>query len=258
MRIFFLSFLFAVQLSAYQDDPFYSILREVLRSDYGFTLLGAKPLSFEDFHRGRLGEDESGRKIFIFKMAKLFEGSSRFMLKIKEKNGTILGAFLIDRKAFERISASLDEISFETVKIGELFGYGKKNAEFYMRYRQLGIYLKKIPLVWLVPRPPRGIEDVLPTIYPTGGFRLPFKLQLPEPNSQYTSLEDEWIWIRNKRRPNTYTQPPFWIQKPCFVSRQDRETDEILRKFDSTASQLGTLLHSDHWFEEVQKIIQDK
>lgn len=241
-----------------EDRAFFlSQLRNTLRAEFGFTLIGIKPLSLDEFIDYELNNAEKRQK-FIQYLKLLFKDSPRFTLRVLDEGDTC-SAFLIDRRAFQQLGEDPDAVlQFETIKIGQLFGYGKENAHFYLRRLTLGTYLNKIPIVWLVPM---AMDDLLAPLHEKM-FRsfemvqVPFKLPQPAIDSQFHSLEEEWEWIVQHNCPNeAWDIAPFWIRKPQFIKKKGAATQKIIKNLNDGADMLGTLLHDDHWFDLVLSII---
>ena len=274
LTVFFLCFLFYQGFSAKQpvslsqsklatvspEDRalFLKEFYDVLRSDFGFTLIGAKPLSLEEFGITELNKDRKKQQRFIHWLKTLFDNSSRFSIRFRyfsDRDGDVYGVYLIDRKAFKALhedpDAPFDDCGAE--KIGMLFGYGKENAQFFVRFADLDTCFRKKSVV----RKPDLFDPIRDRVEKRyHAAYVPFIIE-PPLNPQFASLEEEWQWITQNKNPfGEWDTPPFWIRKPIFCNKKSEETDTILQQFDDGATQLGAILHDDHWFEKVLEIIE--
>jgi len=202
-----------------------------------------------------MSKDLKKKQEFMYWLKSLFCNSSRFTLRFLEE-GDYYSAFLIDRKAFQQLREDPDaSFKFETERIGIFFGYGKENARFYLRRVALGKYLRKF--MWPFLREPSFytlMQQRIDSKY--YGSDVPFIID-PPVNPQFTSFEEEWNWMKQNEQPyEEWDKPPFWIRKPAFISKKSEETNRILKNFNNGATQLGAVLHDDHWFERVLEIIE--
>ncbi len=231
--------------------------RRILTSDLGFTIVGAKPLSLEEFSDYELDLDPKKKQKLIQYLKLVFRNSTRFSLRVLDDDENPHAVFLIDKQAFLKLNEDPDKkLIFETDNIGKLFGYGEGNARFYLRYIELAKYLRKPPIVWTVPVTviPRGPLTPLwqKMILQLYDVKIPFKVKQPRPNHQFTSLEAEWKWLSKMRNPFIeHDVPPMWIRYPFFVNKKGMETKRILEKFEMSADTLGELLHDEQWFDLV-------
>jgi len=233
--------------------------RDVLRSDFGFTLLGVKPLSLEEFGITDLNKDPKKKQRFIHWLKSLFDNSPRFSIRFlyfNDRDGDVYGVYLIDRQAFKELHEDPDApFDCGAEKIGMLFGYGKENAQFFVRFADLNSCFRKKPVV----RKPHLFDPIRERVEKRyHAAYVPFTIE-PPINPQFTSLEEEWKWmVQNEHPYEEWDKLPFWISKPAFVSKKSEETDKILKNFNNGATQLGAILHDDCWFERVLEIIEAK
>jgi len=248
-----------------QEDrqAFLAYFKKALISDFGFTLIGEKPLALEEFSECFLDQDQDAdkakrRKLFHY-LQLIFKNSNKFTLRIIEDVNGPYAAFLINRKLFLEMNEDPDsEFEFETVRIGKLFGYGEENSRFYRRYIYVGRYLRKPPFVMETPIVPEDIETFLyaELLSEFCSVEIPYKNTPPPINPLFSSLEEEWKWIAENKLPFPEgVICPMWIKKPAFVCKKGQETDDLAKKYDLAANKLGKLMHDDNWFELVLKQI---
>jgi len=268
--IFFVCLLFKTQFIScelfkldeiLQEDrqAFLEYFKKALISDFGFTLIGAKPMALEEFSYLYLDEDVAKRKRLFHYLHLVFKNSNKFTLRIEEDIDGPYAAFLINRQLFHEMNEDPDsKFEFETERIGKLFGYGKENSRFYLRYIYVGRYLRKPPFIMEAPIVPEDIETFLyaERLSEYCSVEIPYKNTPPPINPQFSSLEDEWKWItQNNYQLEDWDIPPQWIRKPMFICKKSEETDDLLKKYDLAANKLGKLMHDDNWFELVLKQI---
>ncbi len=244
-----------------QEDRefFLSYFRKMLLSDFGFTLLGVKPLSLEEFSPYKRDIDIAKREKLFEYLRLIFKDSKKFSLRIVPEIDNGYEAFLINHKLFKEMNEDPNsEFQFETVRIGKLFGYGEENARFYARFLDLGIYLKKPPFFFESEGLPL---DLFGLVYGDIGYQLfvpeiPYCQMEPKKNPRFSSLEEEWNWICDNMfdDPNSFLFP-MWVGKPGFVCKKGKKTEALLKKYDLAANILGKMLHDEKWLDLVLKHI---
>ncbi len=245
-----------------ERDFFLKYFREILSSDFGFVLIGAKPMALEEFSQPEFIDDPSKKRRMIEYLKILFAKSKRFSLRTHEDSNGPYSAILIDLKAFHKLKVDPnEELIFCDTDIAAmehlalLFGYGKENGRFYSRYFSIGLTLNKHSYLWTTLMLP---EDLLSQLtqnmkIPRTTIEVPYEVEYMKVSQGFSSLEEEWEWIIQNEMPISERDllPPMWIKKPFFGAKNSRETQKLLKKYDLAADQLGKMLHNDNWFDLV-------
>lgn len=256
---------FANQTSVLEKIPpedrqfFLKNFRIILLSEFGFTLIDEKPFSLEEFSGYKFPSMTKEEKCKLITYTQLiFENSENFEFFSCGKEHEYPMAYLINRRLFRKLNIDPDDdISFDAENLGKLFGFGEENTHFYLRRFDVGGYLKKPPFVILGPRPLRNWYSLFHINYISKYYvQAPYKEIPPEPNENFTSLEEEWEWLEQNQVPiEEWDIPPKWIRKPVFICKKGQETDDLAKKYDLAANKLGKLMHDNNWFELVLKRI---
>jgi hypothetical protein len=243
-------------------------LRSIFSSDFGYTLVGAKPVSLDDSYDWYLDfYPELQRPVLLF-LANTFKNSDNYIFRsrwygrelvhkksllsqidnsirlrsfIKQKFGTTEKFF----EALEQSSTGVfDLLDRDDVLIGIALGYGEENGEFYARRLLLGHYLKKYPLFSMHP------FQWKPGPLKVGGrqqrFRGPYPITPPPVIPEFGSLEREWQWIRQMENTRILRKDPkhcepYYLHLPLYISRSGGQSDTIYTNFIAARDRLAEL-----------------
>jgi hypothetical protein len=241
-------------------------LQALFFRDFGYTLLGVKPISQSDNLSAYVfGGEEEAKRVFVF-LQNAFKNSSQFILRMPRENA----AELIHKKSLERqiqlypdlqrfienkygstaiflntLSTSKKSIfsllGYNTLFIGICFGYGEQNSKFYIRKHWVGAHLKK--LRYFTPFP----FDQSPDIYHVRGYSYfvypDLERLAPVPSDGFDSLEEEWRWIKSVEiEPEEEDpDPPFTILLPGYASMACEESTHLHAKYVRAKDKLAKL-----------------
>jgi hypothetical protein len=245
-------------------------LKSVFLSDFGYTLVGAKPVSIDlDLPEYMHNKTESKTALLNF-LKSSFSNSSKFILRetvsfdrlelinidsLLNQISThmILSDFVCrkygtDDRFFKQLRDSklsiFEIMDFQSVLIGIILGYGEENGKFFIRRWAVGEYLQKYPIVAFFPfdqRPSPFWAFSRNTWY----FKKPNLVSKPSLLPQFESLEKEWQWIKGASRGefnrDPYPEVPYYISLPGYVSRYGPESDMIYKKFLKARDKLANL-----------------
>ncbi len=250
----------------------------------GYTLIGEKPISIEYCCGFESIPNPELQKKFFESLEKTFDGSPRFLLKIFRPADFYSEIILIHKKslfdcvkknkylsdlvereygAYEVFYTTLadpkihivDCFKRDVVAIGIALGYGEENSRYYERYLDVGFYLKKYPLVCLLPFDPKPIPEII-TESPSCRRLIndvPYEPFVPEPHvSEFESFNDEWRWMRSVRnRDYEEIEIPYLFQLPFFISKKCTETDEVCLRYRKLRNRIASLFHGRNFSEAV-------
>lgn len=259
--------------------------KSLFNSDFGYTLIGEKPMSLEWPPDCELsfGKDCLGKRAKLYKYLKaIFSSSNKYIFLCPDPELDNFEMVLINKASFiktackekkllhrifkkdtsldklislltDRMEATNSNFNFdETTLFGIFLGSGKSNIPYFKRRITLGYALNKPPLVWLVPRVPNIYKIVFYSddihqlqVYP------PFKKGLPEKNPHFSTLEEEWEWIKEARYKIPKTLPPQLVHFPCFICKKSPETNTLMKKYEQAAEKLGQLFAKHNYLEAV-------
>jgi hypothetical protein len=267
------------------DPMLESSLRSLFSSTFGFVLIDAKPVAttsyVNDFieaspeAKERLFEFlESSFKnspTFIFRLSRFEE--TNFLMELINKQALAkvirddqkLQLFIVDKfssipKFFEKLASSgepfFDLFDRNYYCISLALGYGKTNAEYYCQRSNVGHFLKKYPVVKMVP----FISKPTPRhVMPHSG-RLFFLDEIfhldaaPKLEKQFRSLEEEWQWIQDVswNLPDSHEiKPPLYISLPSYVCRHGGDSEKVREKYVKACDCLASLLYKQTFTDAV-------
>ena len=244
-------------------------LRSIFSSDFGYTLLGEKPVSLDDSHDWYLDYKPEVQKPVTAFLTNVFKDSNTFVFKSRGWFGKVL----INLKALSRQISRykklrrfvkqkfgseenffnilkdpslgiFDLLDRDEILLAIVFGYGEENGDFYTRRVLVGHYLKKYPLYSVYPfqQKPGPLKIRGWKIR----FRRPELISKPDVRPQFGSLEEEWAWIRAME--NSYVLrkdpkhcEPYYLYLPHYVSRRGPQSDEIYANFLLARDRLAKL-----------------
>ena len=241
-------------------------LRQIFSSDFGFVLVGAKPVAIDDSPNEYLTLHPEKRAEITAFLDGVFRDSKEFVyvpsdyclgllisrkalirqvLKYPRLEEFVLNRFGSVKLFLHKIKASgkhlFDLLENDNVLISIVLGYGKTNGEFYLRYLKLANYLQKYPLVSVYP-----FQN-----FPSPGLIKGFSFFLchlfksisrPPLRSPWKSLEEEYQWMESVIMPSDKeAEPPFFITPPRYMARRCPESDEIRERYIKAKDALAKL-----------------
>ena len=196
-------------------------LLPIFSNDFGYTLIGEKPVSIEqnldlflDFH------PERKNQLFFF-LKTIFKQSSKFILKIfadkdqlelinkvalskqileyKKLNDFVYATYGSENAFFKKLEDErtniFEALDYHAILIAIALGYGEENGEFFCRRIELGRYLKKYPLVGFYPFERKPSTRI---VRPLSIFEnnIPYKTPIPPRKKGIASFDEEWQEIK--------------------------------------------------------------
>ena len=277
--LFLVSLFFSAQLIPNPvDADLENGLRYVFSDDFGYTLIGEKPVSIQQSLGCYDGAEAEKRDVLFIFLKLIFSSSTEFVFKILQNHGYMeiihKKALLLQIEKYEKFSNFVlkkygspcnflraleqdnfdifDAVDYDPVLIAIALGYGEENGEFFVRRCDVGEYLQKYPIVAFFPFDQRPGPDWAVSKN-TWCFTGPTILPRPMLTPQFISLEQEWQWIKDVSRDfnrNPYPVVPYYISLPGYVSRHGIESDTIHEKFLKARDKLANLF-CDRKFSEV-------
>lgn len=241
-------------------------LQALFFRDFGYTLIGVKPISQSDNLSAYVfGGKKEAKRVFAF-LRNAFANSSQFILRMPRENTVEL----IHKKSLVRqIDSSPDLqrfiankygstanflnvlatskknifslLEYNTLFIGICFGYGEQNSKFYIRKHWVGSYLKRLACARPFPfdQDPSivHVREYSYFLYPDLGR------PAPVPSDGFNSLEEEWAWIKSVEiEPEEEDpDPPFMILLPAYASMTCEESAQLHEKYVRAKDRLAKL-----------------
>lgn len=262
------------------DREIESAYMALFSNDFGYTLIGEKPISIED---GLISEylftHPATRKKFFDSLQNTFKNSKKFLFKIIEedqfywleiihkqalnnliRNNQQLQQFI--KKKFVNADCFYKKLKNPKTKIfdllgnefslrGILLGYGEANAHYFCRRCIVGKYLNKFLHIW--PSLWYGYVTKDSSTFPKK-IKRPYEIQQPVPDSEFSSLTDEWKWIQNVAWHVLNEQkitPPYFVALPLYVSRHGGDSEMIYKNFCLKRAKVASLFSEKSYYQAV-------
>ena len=272
--MFFFTLVFiawSTQLSACISDPdLEKGLMYLASQDFGYTLVGAKPVTIEQSMSFDLIINQKKRECLFSFLERTFHKSKNFIFNRLDRHGyfelinkkTLLKQirqykrlnrfvrkkYTTTRAFFNALKTSditiFEALDHDSILIAIVLGYGEENGEFFKRRAQIGEYLQKYPIVAVFP------FDQHPSPYwafPSHStyFVEPSPIVPPPLSPQFVSLDQEWNWIKRmewRLCDNNNPEPPYYISLPTYICRYGSESEHIHKTYLKARSRLAKLL----------------
>ena len=257
--------LLSTEINDCLNPDFENELMAIFSREFGYTLIGAKPVSVEDVSEF-LSKDIKTKEAFFLYLEKVFFKSGKFILRIfrslnylelidtaslseqisknRKFRNFVYKKYQSKDKFFDILRNSDMDIfaalNHNPILVGIALGYGEENAKFFLRRCDIAEYLQKYPIISVFPfdQPPGHFQ-----VAPIARFVNPDRIHVPTALPQFQSLEQEWESILKSERkgPETETSPPYYIAIPSYVSKYGTESDAIHAGFFSARDKLARL-----------------
>jgi hypothetical protein len=253
----------------YQKPDIESSLQYLFSGDLGHTLVGAKPVSSEEWFWCRSVTSQSKEDVVNF-LKKNFNNSETFILHVSSPNPSLLDITLIHKPLLEKtinrekylknfiesryttvnnflqkFQSSQDGIfarlHYDDRALGLAFGYGDVNSSYASRRMEIqdslcyrdgfcGYMLNPMPHPWAVIR----------------FCRLPLPwIELPlygiKPSTGFRSIEQELEYLNSLECKTQNFGPPYFVTSPVFIARQCPETDRLIRHYKKSTNRLAQI-----------------
>jgi hypothetical protein len=272
--------------SSFDDVIIENEFQRLFSHCFGYTLIGAKPVSIDYCCRIEFSSNSVCRDKFFRKLHQTFDGSHRFLFKALHYSDFYSEVILIDLPALERqikqnqylttfvkhkygsvqrfIRALkqpelhiADCFKRDNIALGIVLGYGESNGHYYQRYLDVGTYLNKYPLICTLPFDPKPTPEAItePAQSVFKSSRVPYQPYIPKkPAGLFASYEEEWAWMRSVRnKEHEETELPNLFQLPFFISKKGVETNRICQKYKKARNKLIALFSGKVFSEVVSK-----
>ena len=258
-------------------------IRLLFSKDMGYTLLGKKPVSIEEWSEDYVWSSSDIEYVLKF-CVKAFQESPRFIFKVILNEDGLYRIEFIHKKALKKIiftnrdlfvaikkryknynvflqklkmskESIFDILQCSPLLEGILLGYGKANSSYFCRRYELGLYLKKYPLICTLPFNPKpSLKHIFsrPKYFDrTKNFF--FTHHTPKPNKNFLSLEEEWSWMQTISwdiRDQSVSTVPYYLSLPVYICRHGEDSEQIRDTYVNTRRHLADLLYN-RTFKEV-------
>lgn len=251
------------------DVEFENELRHLFSRELGHTLIGAKPVSDEEWFWYRSTSHQlKGMTVDFLKST--FANSKTFILKIYSPRRHYLGITLIHKplliktiqeekylkffilrnygsiENFIKTLINSRESIFEILKfddraLGLIFGYGQTNSLYASRRMEIQdfLYYEKTfcgYILWMRPHPGTITIDGFCTL------SLPWATTPRddiEPSAGFNSLEEELKYLNNLEYKAQEFGPPYLFEPPFFIAKRGKETNELLNHYKKSTEKLA-------------------
>jgi hypothetical protein len=259
---------------------FESFLFNLFSSEFGYTLVGAKPISIEELPK--MGMYEVKEEYLVI-LKRMFENSPTFVLKIIDRGPTfdpeielinikalrgvirenptvnkfVRKKFLTEANFYSQLLNSRRNI-FRVIEddeiIGYILGYSKSNIKYYLRRVEIGRYLQKYPLYRFHPLPGAkycrnsmrwNVSPCYKHIKPSRGFK---------------SLEAEWQWIQDVAwdlDADTSALPPYFVSLPFYICRHGGDSELARNRFKQASCKVAELFYKKSFQEAISERARD-
>ncbi len=207
-------------------------LIEFFHSPFGYTLIGEKPISFDEVALDQesicaLSKIISEGSGFVCKTTLSCSGKTEICLIHKKsffklcREDSFVADFLKKKKLsamgllreFEKINFSFARFcGYDDAAIGAFLGFGSQNSILWSRWAKIGFFLGAWPFKQPSTKPSASM-----IVFPLPGVRAPEILDILKINESFPSLYAEWIFLNKHRRfVDDVPSPPFSIPLPGF------------------------------------------
>jgi len=250
-----------------------SALMFLFKDELGYTLIGEKPVSVNNCQNLDLIQNkELAQCVFRF-LEKAFDKSDTYILKVMPVFHGLTYVQLVHKRALSNLISKEKSLQafikqnygsarrlFHALKdpqktifdcfqhnpeiLGLVFGYGKSNTDYFMRFNKVGFYLKKYPRVRLFSFPIKPHVMSINANRKVIRFKFEERSIPPKPLPRFKSLEEEWKWIcRIKAAPwkDTLPPPPHLFRVPYYKGRMGKEAEKVKRHFIQAKDKLAKL-----------------
>ena len=241
--------------------------------EFGFTLVGEKPVSIEELDNEYLELNPSVIPKFLNSLKEVFSRSSKFIFKVFDEDSSHFTAELIHKPSLKKLIIEnqhlknfintnfRDELDFfnklenkhigifdllkrNSFIIGIVLGYGEANSEYCTRRSRIASYLYKYCFSF------RFLYYVGPYFRwrsesSNQNIKTLLAIKKPEVSPPFNTLEEEWEWIKEvwwDLGDERTAKPPYFITLPHYVCRHGGDSEMIRDKYKRARIKLAALL----------------
>jgi hypothetical protein len=237
-------------------------------AEMGDTLVGAKPISFEECGWLKRLPDGSKERLLTY-LKEAFAQNKEYVLYIYTpcpkytsitlahiptlrktiSESAYLSAYVkkqygtVDRLVQRFKDYDISRAFKDEVALGIALGYGEENALSASRWSSLNYFLKKYPVVCIFPFEPIPDPIMINHTFTRCFPPLIYDVPVLERNLRFESMEDEWEWMKEQVFQIPKCDPPYLFSLPLFCAFKSGETQQILKKFSAARDVMSRLYY---------------
>ncbi len=255
--------------SSRADGELENGLKDLFSRELGHTLLGAKPVSSEDWFWYRSMTSQSKENVVNF-LKQHFAGSKTFILYISAPHPCFLDITIIHKPLFlktiqkekylkdflkrnyktvdgffQALQSSkggiFEKLHFDDCALGLAFGYGRTNSFYASRRMEIQHFF----------RYGKGFCGYIMSPMPSPESVVRFcKLPLPwidlpkygiKTSAGFHSLEEELDYLKSQEYEVQTFDPPYLFVPPCFIAKRCEETNKLINHYKKSTEKLARI-----------------
>jgi hypothetical protein len=270
--------------SANSEHDHEASLALLFSKELGQTLIGEKPISFEECMIWTSPFAPHEREEVVSWLHACFDKSSKYIFKTHSFDPSNIDIFLIHKDAFQRVAAKSVYLrhfvkrhygtiqnffdSFKKSKesiihlfkgddtaLGIALGYGYSNSKFLSRRNMLYSYIHKS--YGLGPWHRRLIPGPCIATFMNKTLILSYSIPaVPAPSPGWASIQEELDWLHSIERPIAYPRPPTLFSVPIFVTKQGKKTERLLRKYERGINKLYLIFQKGRASQNIKDFVE--
>jgi hypothetical protein len=252
--------------------------------ELGQTLIGKKPMSFEECLVWTSPLALHERKEVVSWLHACFDKSSKYIFHAHSFHHICIDLVLIHKEAFQSTVAKstylnrfikrnygtvqnffdsfknskesiIDLFKDDDIALGIALGYGYSNSKFLYRINKLYSSIHKSYGLgpWHRRLIPSACNATFMNKIPTLSYSIP---EIPTPSPGWASIQEELDWLQSIEVPITYPDPPILFSAPIFATKQSKETDKLLRKYERGVNKLSSIFLKGKASQNIKNLIE--
>lgn len=257
-------------LCSIPDDQMEDMYKAFFSTEFGYTLIGAKPASFDDEQYSYLSLHPKSLRKFLVSLQHTFQDSYNFILKTEYQENTegLPSDYyieLINKKAlqemishswmvqaFIRAEFGTQDLFFQALEdpslrlyeivpypdiLGIMLGYGETNATYFLQKCRIDAYFKKDHLQPFIDiyKEEKKFDS---------SNSAPYALPFIKTQTKFISLEKEYRWIKKlewdlEKDPDS--GPPYMVQLPFYICRHGGDSEKVRKHYKNARRSLVQL-----------------
>ena len=260
---------------------------DLFTSEFGFTLIGEKPISISENENFYLNTHPELLKRFLQSLHNTFRNAPHFVLKTFQRNGDwgywiellhkpsirklvkensylqelIANKFGTEEEFYTQIedpSVSFYDVVDDGPAIGRLLGYGDANSDYFLQRYSIGEYLKKYPFVQYLPF---HLGLFVTVHYLPNPTHFPYSVPRPPLDEHFHSYEAEWKWIQDvewdldrEKADSFLASPPYFVELPFYICRHGGDSEKVRQHFRKVRAAVAQLFSHNSWQQAVETV----
>jgi hypothetical protein len=262
-----------------------SALLYLFSKELGLTLIGEKPMSFEEcdcYEDHPIPQRE--REELISWMEGCFNKSSKYIFRTYSFAPGRVDIVLIHKPSFQIVATRDEYLSCfikthygtvqdffdyyrksdgdiincfkdDEIALGIALGYGHVNSEFLTRVNELSSCVYKS--YGLGPGQRRLIPSPFLATHLTKNAIMMFSPPpVPQPSPGWASIEDELNWLYSIEQKIPQNSVPYLFSIPFFLARQGEETQILIRRYEKGVDRLSRIFQREDPSQVIKKIVE--